>query len=716
MNMNTVTFWQDSCRSNLGIAANVCIQERGYSPVFTKWLIVSDLVGTYRGGVCFPVHDEAGSIIGCHYRTKDGQWPYAPSGNRARPLVIGARTAEREVCVIESPWDACAAIDRAGWFLPGGGCSRHIVITRGARNLGLVGTHIQEGDKVFLFPQNDPPKADGKPSASESWTRKLVQICSERGAPAFLVRTPTDYKDLNEWTKDGASDHDIEAAIAEAETIWAAAASTMPNLDSMEDYLAEAEESEPFPTEALGPVLADMVREVARVDGVPEAMPGATVLAVVAGCLGKGVRAAILPNKLTFPNLYMLVIARSGIGKTEVCRRCTLPLRTHEAELRMNWNRNEAPQIRAKRRFLEKKMEVLAKAYKPTAPGHAGEETSMVSVERELVLLDEKDKPPKIIVEDVTTPKLAMLLQDHREQLLSLSGDAGDVINNLLGRNQRLNCTDESLYLKAYSCEAVDVDRVSRQSISLREPCLTCLWFGQPDKLATLMSNPKLVHGGLMPRMLMFDANATPTEISSDTPAFDPAVGAAYGQLLTELLLTFRAGLNPVEITVEALARGSMVAFHNEINNRRASDAAANDEFAARHCENACRMALCLHAARHGAQAAAVELSVQTVEDAIRLMKWFIARQAEILPVSMPGSPGDMEQTVLMHLAKKPEGMTGRELVRKRIVPNADVSYRTLFCLVGKGLAVGEERKTGGRPGIYYKAVLPRGSVTSVTP
>ena len=339
-----------------------------------------------------------------------------------------------------------------------------------------------------------------------------------------------------------------------------------------------------------------------------------------------------------------------------------------------------------------------------------------MSVERELVLLDEKDKPPKIIVEDVTTQKLAMLLQDHREQLFSLSSDAGDVISNLLGRNQRSNCTDESLYLKTYSCEPVDVDRLSRESISLREPCLSCLWFGQPDKLATLMSNPKLVHGGLMPRLLMFDAKAEPQSISADAPAFDPAVGAAYAQLLTELLHTLRSAPNPVEIIVEAEARERMVGFHNEINEGRLSDAASHDQFAARHCENACRVALCLHAARHGAQAAAVELSLRTVEDAIRLMQWFIARQSEILPVSMPCSPGDVEQVVLNHLAKKPEGMTGRELVRRRIVPDAGVAYRTLCCLVGKKLAVAEERKTGGRPGIYYKAVLSGGSVTSVTP
>ena len=47
-----------------------------------------------------------GSVVGAHYRIKDGSWRYFPYGINTQPLVIGELLAGDTVHVFESQWDA----------------------------------------------------------------------------------------------------------------------------------------------------------------------------------------------------------------------------------------------------------------------------------------------------------------------------------------------------------------------------------------------------------------------------------------------------------------------------------------------------------------------------------------------------------------------------------------------------------------------------------
>ena len=59
----------------------------------------------------------------------------------------------------------------------------------------------------------------------------------------------------------------------------------------------------------------------------------------------------------------------------------------------------------------------------------------------------------------MTSEKLAVMLAHNQEQIASLSPDAGDIVNNLLGRYSKLDRTDEGIYLKAFSGDNYRVDR-----------------------------------------------------------------------------------------------------------------------------------------------------------------------------------------------------------------------------------------------------------------
>jgi hypothetical protein len=124
--------------------------------------------------------------------------------------------------------------------------------------------------------------------------------------------------------------------------------------------------------------------------------------------------------------------------------------------------------------------------------------------------------------------------------LASLSPDAGEIINNLLGRYSKLNRTEETLYLKAYSGDPCKVDRKTRPPVHLKTPCIAVLWLVQPDKLDTLLSEKTLAEGGLVPRFLACHSHAEPQQIGEDPLCIAIATREAYHRVIKDLIVAYR--------------------------------------------------------------------------------------------------------------------------------------------------------------------------------
>jgi hypothetical protein len=176
---------------------------RGYSPEFCSWLHSQKLVGVYEGCVALPVHDSAGTIIGAHYRPKDGKaWFYSPTVIKTAPLVIGELIPGDPIHVFESQWDAFAYMDKSGE-------RSGLIITRSASNGALVSGLIPQSSTVYVWTQND--------AAGEKWEK---DVCANTKVKVKRVKILSQFKDLNAWTKDGrAATDDLLAAITSAEVI-----------------------------------------------------------------------------------------------------------------------------------------------------------------------------------------------------------------------------------------------------------------------------------------------------------------------------------------------------------------------------------------------------------------------------------------------------------------------------------------------------------------
>ena len=649
--------------------------ERGYREEFCRWLRDEKLIGLHKGQFAFPVHDEDGDVISCHYRGSDGGWFYDPKGNPINSLIVGDPATAKTVLPFESQWDAFAFMERMDWDSSEAMQSGFaIIITRGARNGKRVRGLIPVTATVIAVMQNDPLKEDGSPGAAEGWLDDVVEAVNRR---VYVLRPP-EQKDLNDWTRAGATRGDIKLAWGRAlkngvgEVRKTEATAPQANAAPAPE-VARRE----FPTDALGPILARFVREVARVERVPEGLVACCVLGVLSSALGKQLRGRLLPGKTTSPNLYVLAAALSGVGKSEVCRRCDRPLHSYAIALVEKWKRDVLPGLLTdKEMFQEQKRKLLrnAKAGMPAAD-ESGLRDRLTTLQEKLNEIEDKLIEPQLTTEDVTTQRLGMLLHMNQEQLCVLSRDAGDVINNLMGRNQKIVATDDSLYVKGYSLDPSIVDRVGRPRIQLPEPCLSVLLMTQPDKLDRLLKNRALRDGGLMPRFLIHCTEALPQHMDVSMPSFDPALNKEYTQLVDSLIRSFRCSTEqPAIVDATPEARMALVNYHNAVVDRRLVGDKSMESFAARHAEQACRLALVLHAAKHGSEAGQHPVDLNCASRAIEITEWFVAEQLVLLTGSSSRSEADLKEAV-MALAQKEKfassGIGARDVQRAKIVNQA---------------------------------------------
>jgi hypothetical protein len=291
-------------------------QWRGYSPELCAWLKEENAIGLRDGNWALPVHGEAGTVIACHYRVDRGggekpDWFYHPKGFGARPLVFGDPKRTAIGFVFESYWDAFAVMDSLGWHKPKGIPDTAVVITRGAGNGKLVAGLFSPQTAVYVFRQND--------EAAEKW---LADVCAHTGSKVFHVATPTQFKDVNDWTRAGATGAEIMAAIQDATPVDSAAPriqAAKPEQGAEYDLTAPiADWPKPLEAAALHGVAGELVN---RLDPHTEADPAAILfqfLVAFGNLIGRTAHFTVEAHK-HFCNMNAVLVgntskARKGIS------------------------------------------------------------------------------------------------------------------------------------------------------------------------------------------------------------------------------------------------------------------------------------------------------------------------------------------------------------------------------------------------------------------
>ena len=182
---------------------------RGLSIEFVRWLHAQGVVGIFNGLTAFANHGDGGKVVSCHYRLGNGKWKFHPTGQHTAPLIFGDIKTTRYVLTFESQWDAFAVMDKLGWHTANGLPDTAFIVTRGSENGKLIRGRVRPDALVYAFTQNDEPDPKTGKKAGENW---LADIVRNAGCKVLNVVTPSPHKDVNDWTRAGATRDDLEAA------------------------------------------------------------------------------------------------------------------------------------------------------------------------------------------------------------------------------------------------------------------------------------------------------------------------------------------------------------------------------------------------------------------------------------------------------------------------------------------------------------------------
>ena len=375
----------------------------------------------------------------------------------------------------------------------------------------------------------------------------------------------------------------------------------------------------PFPMSTLPAPLAAMVRSVATVHGVPEVMPAVCALSTVSAALGKGLRIWSGRGRRTLGNLYCLVSADSGAGKSSVLRIMLEPLVINQEFLR-TFSEEMVPPERVDPAEGDGSFEgFVGLLPSPKRAVESGSRSRGRSGADKL--------PPQIICSEITGPALAKLLEENLETTLNVTAEAG----NLLEEASKVGSPLGQLLLKGYSGDSVEIHRITRKAVLLGEPCITICWLCQPHRLENFLANDRLLEDGLVARFHVVHSKAGMSSLTKDNNTIPIDICDHYGALINQLFENY--GRSPEDsLTVETAPAAAEILrlYHNRCSERWYAVEGALRSCIARWPEQAWKMTLVLHAAAHGANSHRMAVDRQTAEDAVALQEWFAEQPIRI--------------------------------------------------------------------------------------
>jgi hypothetical protein len=403
--------------------------------------------------------------------------------------------------------------------------------------------------------------------------------------------------------------------------------------DGIDDWGAE---KSTFPIDCLPGIAGEMAREVARVSTCQNvALSASTVLGIVSASIGASLEVASGPNRKTRANIYVLPVAKSGTGKSEIFKPLCEPLAALETTMMKSWETVDQPEILSLlatceariKRLIEKasKSQDLESRQKLTTELR-DEEANRNTLNKRLAAR------PCLCVGDATKEKLAVIMQGQPgEALSSLSSEARGIINVVKGRYSVGG--DIDFYTAAYSGDPITVDRMKNQDrIRLENPCLSILWMVQDDVADWMFSDPEMSKSGFMARFIAFDPHAEAICREANAEPISESNMTKWGDLIRDLhSLRGHGGAITVAVSADANEHFRLYGNENIQKYRTGGDLANISSYVSRWTENARRLGLVLHGALHGNQSGDNELSVETARSAVRLMRWFSNAQVDLL-------------------------------------------------------------------------------------
>lgn len=334
--------------------------------------------------------------------------------------------------------------------------------------------------------------------------------------------------DVSEWIEAGGTKQKLQEYSQAADAWTPSSAQPWPDLATFDhQQLPE------FPVDALPDVLKNWVKAESHATQTPADLAGLISIAVCSAAIAR--RVAVSPYEGWWEpvNLFVAVLLGPGNRKSAVFSDALRPLRLMEAEL-IEAAKSSVARDQSERRqkeLLLKKLEKLA--------GEKDDPEARIQAVELAVQLAEAPRAitPRLIVDDATSEKLVTMLAEQGGRIASMSPEGG-VFDMMGGKYSKDGSTQFDVYLMGHAGDDLTSDRISRESVRVERPALTCAYAIQPSVIQGLADNPAFRGRGLLARFLYASPPSWLGYRECKTEAVSEEVGRAYSKLVRNLAAT----------------------------------------------------------------------------------------------------------------------------------------------------------------------------------
>ncbi len=392
----------------------------------------------------------------------------------------------------------------------------------------------------------------------------------------------------------------------------------------------------PFPREVLPPMLRSAVEHIEATRVVHPSLPWTAYVGVISGALAEGVTVTISTTWTEPVNLYALVVARSGDGKSPAFRPA---LDLTEAIERRRCELVNTDVVEAKARLIELADEISDAAGKgkgkPPPPRDPARLRRLVAEREEAE--QTKRLTGRISVQDATPESTANLMARNGGLLIAVDAE-GAIIHHAMGLYS--TSPNIGLWLAGWSGETYKRDRSSTEDAAAREIIVPSARIGvgaaiQPGVMQALLRDPRAEDRGFLARALLDwpPSMAGRRELAdllhhpADTEHLDP-----LRDLVLDLWENCRS--DPRSLTLSDDARALFIEWHDRWERELPDADEGQSKAVPKVRASVARIAALFHLLS-GDRSAVIE--VCTLRDAITIGDYYLDRQQDSAETAMAG-------------------------------------------------------------------------------
>jgi len=433
----------------------------------------------------------------------------------------------------------------------------------------------------------------------------------------------------------------------------------------------------PFPVHVLPDWIAAQAVQVAEEMQYPPDLPAQLAITAVSMCISRRVTVQVDGPWVEGTNIYTVTAMNASAGKSPAVKHMFGPIHDYEVDL-IEASAKEIDDRELTRKLIEKD---IADALKQ------GDHTKASTFTDEL-----RNKPPiprpRLIGEDITPEKLAMIMAEQGGRLALVSTEGG-VFQIMSGRYTDASNLD--IFLQAWSGDSITQDRVGRESLVIRDARLSIALTVQPIVITQIGDNGEFAGRGLLARfMYAMPPSTVGKRNRRRRSTWNATVAQRYADQLQSLARRFIPDDNPVQLRLDDDAHEAFTDWQQGHEERMGynGDLEHLAEWVSKMHSSVCRLAACIHVAEDGNSR---EIDVDTMRRAMVVGDYWIAHAR--IAGDLWGADPEVDKALrLLRWAEKRRADEGdvftiRDAMRglRKLFPRAETAIPALQILTESG-------------------------------